>query len=319
MAIQWFPGHMHLTRKAIGERVKDIDVVIEVLDARLPGSSANPLLAELTGHKPTLKVLNKQDMADPERTPLWLDWYNAQPGVRALPLDASDTAPTRKLIEGCHQLSPNRGGMAKPMRVLICGVPNVGKSTLINTMSNKRQAKTGDEAGITKLEQRITLADDFYLWDTPGMLWPRITAPESGYNLAASGAVGRNAYDEELVALELLRRLQRQYAPLLEARYKLGLPEGAVTEMHDEDLLAAIGKKRGAMLGGGRVNVQKTAEIVLTDFRTAILGRITLELPTEFESWRAAGALEDAERHARKEARKVKTKKPQRGGPAPVE
>ena len=319
MAIQWFPGHMHLTRKAIGERVKDIDVVIEVLDARLPGSSANPLLAELTGHKPTLKVLNKQDMADPERTALWLDWYNAQPGVRALPLDASDAAPARKLIDGCHQLSPNRGGMAKPMRVLICGVPNVGKSTLINTLSNKRQAKTGDEAGITKLEQRITLADDFYLWDTPGMLWPRITAPESGYNLAASGAVGRNAYDEELVALELLRRLQRQYAPLLEARYKLGLPEGAVTEMHDEELLAAIGKKRGAMLGGGRVNVQKTAEIVLTDFRTAILGRITLELPTEFESWRAAGALEDAERHARKEARKVKTKKPQRGGPAPVE
>ena len=314
MAIQWFPGHMHLTRKAIGERVKDIDVVIEVLDARLPGSSANPLLSELTGHKPTLKVLNKQDMADPERTPLWLDWYNAQPGVRALPLDASDTAPTRKLIDGCHQLSPNRGGMAKPMRVLICGVPNVGKSTLINTMSNKRQAKTGDEAGITKLEQRITLADDFYLWDTPGMLWPRITAPESGYNLAASGAVGRNAYDEELVALELLRRLQRQYAPLLEARYKLGLPEGSVAELHDEELLEAIGRKRGAMLGGGRVNVQKTAEIVLTDFRTATLGRITLELPSEFEAWREAGLLDDAERNLRKEARKVKTKTPQRGG-----
>ena len=315
MAIQWFPGHMHLTRKAIAERVKDIDVVIEVLDARLPGSSANPLLSELTGHKPTLKVLNKQDMADPERTPLWLDWYNAQPGVRALQLDASDTAPTRKLIDGCHQLSPNRGGMAKPMRVLICGVPNVGKSTLINTLSNKRQAKTGDEAGITKLEQRITLADDFYLWDTPGMLWPRITAPESGYNLAASGAVGRNAYDEELVALELLRRLQRQYAPLLEARYKLGLPEGAVAEMHDEELLEAIGRKRGAMLGGGRVNIQKTAEIVLTDFRTATLGRITLETPTEFEAWREAGILDDAERTVRKEARKIKTKTPQRGGP----
>ena len=315
MAIQWFPGHMHLTRKAIGERVKDIDVVIEVLDARLPGSSANPLLAELTGHKPTLKVLNKQDMADPERTPLWLDWYNAQPGVRALPLDASDTAPTRKLIDGCHQLSPNRGGMAKPMRVLICGVPNVGKSTLINTMSNKRQAKTGDEAGITKLEQRITLADDFYLWDTPGMLWPRITAPESGYNLAASGAIGRNAYDEELVALELLRRLQRQYAPLLEARYKLALAPGAVADMHDEELLEAIGRKRGAMLGGGRVNLQKTAEIVLTDFRTTTLGRITLETPPEFEAWREAGLLEDAERALRKEARKVKTKKPQRGGP----
>ena len=303
MAIQWFPGHMHLTRKAITERIKDIDVVIEVLDARLPGSSANPLLAEITGHKPTLKVLNKQDVADPERTALWVDWYNAQSDTRALPLDASDPAPTRKLIDACHLLAPNRGGMAKPMRVLICGVPNVGKSTLINTLSNKRQAKTGDEAGITKLEQRITLADDFYLWDTPGMLWPRIVVPETGYNLAASGAVGRNAYDEELVALELLRRLQKHYAPLLEARYKLGLPAGAVAEMHDEELLEAIGRKRGAMLGGGKVNLQKAAEIVMTDFRSAILGRITLETPAEFEAWRAAGLTEDAKRQAKKDAR----------------
>ena len=160
MSIQWFPGHMHLTRQAIAERVKSIDVVIEVLDARLPGSSANPLLSELTGHKPTLKVLNKQDIADPERTALWLAWYNARPDTRAVALDAQDAAPARKLIDGCHQLAPNRGGMAKPMRVLICGVPNVGKSTLINTLSNKRQAKTGDEAGITKLEQRIILADE---------------------------------------------------------------------------------------------------------------------------------------------------------------
>ena len=170
-------------------------------------------------------------------------------------------------------------------------------------MTNQRHAKTGDEAGITKLEQRITLADDFYLWDTPGMLWPRIVVPESGYNLAASGAVGRNAYDEELVALELLRRLQKHYAPLLESRYKLGLPAGAVATMHDEELLAAIGKKRGAMLGGGKVNLQKTAEIVMTDFRTAILGRITLETPAEFEAWRAAGLAEDAKRQAKKDAR----------------
>ena len=309
MAIQWFPGHMHLTKKAITERIKDIDVVIEVLDARLPGSSANPLLAELTGHKPTLKVLNKQDVADPERTALWLDWYNAQSATRAVALDASEPAPARKLIDGCHQLAPNRGGMAKPMRVLICGVPNVGKSTLINTLTNKRQAKTGDEAGITKLEQRITLADDFYLWDTPGMLWPRISVEESGYNLAASGAVGRNAYDEELVALELLRRLQQTYAPLLEARYKLGLPAGAMADMQDDELLEAIGRKRGAMLGGGRVNLQKAAEIVMTDFRTATLGRITLETPTEFEAWRAIGVLREAEREARKQARENRKKK----------
>lgn len=309
MAIQWFPGHMHLTKKAISERIKDIDVVIEVLDARLPGSSANPLLAELTGHKPTLKVLNKQDVADPERTALWLAWYNARPDTRAVALDASEPAPARKLIDGCHQLAPNRGGMAKPMRVLICGVPNVGKSTLINTLSNKRQAKTGDEAGITKLEQRITLADDFYLWDTPGMLWPRISVVESGYNLAASGAVGRNAYDEELVALELLRRLQAHYAPLIEARYKLGLAQDALAGMRDDELLEAIGKKRGAVMSGGRVNLQKAAEIVMTDFRTAILGRITLETPAEFEAWQAAGELREAERAAKKQAREDRKKK----------
>lgn len=304
MAIQWFPGHMHLTRKAIAERIKDIDVVIEVLDARLPGSSANPLLAELTAHKPTLKVLNKQDVADPELTEQWAHWYNAQEDTRAVPLDASDSAPARRLVDACHLLAPNRGGMAKPMRVLICGVPNVGKSTLINTLSNKRQAKTGDEAGITKLEQRITLADDFYLWDTPGMLWPRIAAPESGYHLAASGAVGRNAYDEELVALELLGRIQARYATQLLERYKLGVEAEALSAMTDQEVLERIGRKRGAVMTGARVNIQKAAEIVLTDFRTAMIGRITLESPQEFETWRAAGLLNEAEREATKLARK---------------
>jgi ribosome biogenesis GTPase A len=197
MAIQWFPGHMHLTRKAIAERIKDIDAVIELLDARLPGSSANPLLAELTGGRPSLKVLNKQDVADPALTAAWLAHYNSRPGTRAIGLDASVAAPARALIDACHALAPNRGGLAKPMRVLICGVPNVGKSTLINTLTGRKAAKTGDEAGITKAEQRITLADDFYLYDTPGMLWPRITVAQSGYFLAASGAVGRNAYDDE--------------------------------------------------------------------------------------------------------------------------
>ena len=308
MAIQWFPGHMHSTRKAIGERIKDIDVVIELLDARLPGSSANPLLAELTGHRPTLKVLNKQDTADAARTPLWLDWYNARPDTRAIALDASETAPARRLIDACRQLAPQRGGMAKPMRVLICGIPNVGKSTLINTITGKTQAKTGDEAGITKLEQRIVLDDDFYLWDTPGMLWPRITIPESGYKLAASGAVGRNAYDEEEVALELLAYLQRHYAPLLDARYRLGLDADAIAALHDDELLTAIARKRGAVMSGGRVNLQKAAELVMTDFRGAVLGRITLETPPEFEAWSAAAEVQEAARAARKAERESRRK-----------
>ena len=290
---------MHLTRKAIAERIKDIDVVIEVLDARLPGSSANPLVAQLTGHKPTLKILNKQDMADPVRTDAWIAHYNAQPGTRALPLQASDAGATQALAPACHALAPGRGGLAKPMRVLTCGVPNVGKSTLINALTGKRHAKTGDEAGITKLEQRITLADDFYLYDTPGMLWPRIVVPQSGFNLAASGAIGRNAYDEEEVALELLEYLRRHYAPLLEARFKLA----GVAAMRDEDILEAVGRQRGALLGKGRVNTQKAAEIVITEFRGATLGRITLETPGEFVQWLAEGQAQDALRAAKKEAR----------------
>jgi len=298
MAIQWFPGHMHLTRKAIQERIKDIDVVIELLDARLPGSSANPMLAEMTAGKPALKVLNKQDLADPERTALWLAHYNAQPGVRALPLDASMTTPARALVAACHELAPRRGGMAKPMRVLICGIPNVGKSTLINTLKGKRAAKTGDEAGVTKLEQRITIADDFYLYDTPGVLWPRIIVAKSGYNLAASGAIGKNAFDEEEVALELLDYLRQHYAGALEARYKISGAAGQT----DEELLEAIGRKRGALQSGGKINLQKAAEIVIHDFRACALGRMTLETPQEFAQWLAAGQLLDAERQIKKDA-----------------
>jgi ribosome biogenesis GTPase A len=298
MAIQWFPGHMHLTRKAIGERIKDIDVVIEMLDARLPGSSANPMLAELIKTKPGLKVLSKQDLADPVRTALWLDHYNAMPGVRAISLDTSMTSPAKALIEACQQLAPLRGGMVKPMRVLICGIPNVGKSTLINTLKGKRAAKTGDEAGVTKLEQRITLADDFYLYDTPGVLWPRIIVAQSGYNLAASGAIGINAFDDEEVALELLNYLIPNYPEALTARYKIQEVAGHT----DEEMLDAIGRQRGAIQSGGRINTTKAADIVIHDFRTAALGRITLETPTEFAAWLALGEQADAERAVRKEA-----------------
>jgi ribosome biogenesis GTPase A len=298
MAIQWFPGHMHLTQKAISERIKNIDVVIELLDARLPGSSANPLLAELTAGKPALKVLNKQDLADAARTAEWLTHYNALPGTRALALDASVATPAKALVKACFELAPNRGGMVKPMRVLICGIPNVGKSTLINTLTGKRAAKTGDEAGITKLEQRISLADDFYLYDTPGVLWPRIIVAKSGYNLAASGAIGRNAFNEEEVALELLDYLKNHYAAQLKVRYKLS----EVAALTDEELLEAIGRQRGALQGGKRVNLQKAAEIVIYDFRAAAIGRVTLETPPEFAQWLLEGQKLDAKRQIKKDA-----------------
>jgi len=296
MAIQWFPGHMHLTRKAIGERIKEIDVVIEMLDARLPGSSSNPMLAELIHGKPALKILSKQDLADPVQTNAWLAHFNALPDVRAMGLDTSMHSPAMALIEGCQKLAPHRGGMVKPMRVLICGIPNVGKSTLINTLKGKRAAKTGDEAGVTKLEQRITLADDFYLYDTPGVLWPRIIVEKSGFNLAASGAIGVNAFDEEVVALELLNYLIPHYPQDLTDRYKI-----MDVEKHtDETLLEAIGRVRGAVQSGGRVDTTKTAHLVIHDFRAAALGRITLETPDQFAVWLSEGKKADAERTVRK-------------------
>ena len=305
MAIQWFPGHMHTTRKAITERVKaGIDVVIELLDARLPGASANPLLAELTLGRPALKILNKQDLADASVTPLWLAHYNARPETRAIGLDAGETAPAARLITACRALAPLRGGMVKPLRVLICGIPNVGKSTLINTLMGKKATKTGDEAGITKIEQRIVLASDVTLFDTPGMLWPKIIVPRSGYLLAASGAVGRNAYDEQEVALELLETLQPRYAERLALRYKLALPSTGLALLPAEALLEAIARQRGLVRSGGRLDLQKAAEVVLNDFRAAALGPITLETPQEHQAWLAAGLADEAARQALKAERK---------------
>ena len=306
---------MHLTRKAITERIGEIDVVIELLDARLPGSSANPMLAALTIGKPTLKILNKQDLADPAHTALWLAHYNAMPGTQALGLDASEQAPLAYITRGCHTLAPTRGSMSKPMRVLICGIPNVGKSTLINTLSGKRAAKTGDEAGVTRITQRITLADGFYLFDTPGVLWPKIAVAQSGYNLAASGAIGRNAYEDLDVALELLVYLKTHYAALLVARYQMApyqLNESAGSDLAglaalpEEELLATIGRKRAALQSGNRVNLQKAAEIVIHDFRTGALGRITLETPDQFSAWMAQAAQVAQEKESQKLASKHK-------------
>ena len=294
---------MNKAKKAIADRLKSVDMVIEMLDARLPASSENPLLAQLSKGKPKLKILNKQDLADPERTAVWLDYFNSREQTNAIALDSSEKSAAPKITAACRALVPNRKGIDKPLRVLICGIPNVGKSTLINGMVGKKSAKTGNEPGITKAEQRLFLADDFWLYDTPGMLWPKIIVEQSGYNLAASGAVGRNALDEEEVALELLDYLRRHYLPLLQARY--AADKDPSSHWDDTSWLEWIARKRGALLGGGRVNYQKAAENVLTDFREGAIGRITLETPRQWEEWLKAARKKEAELKAEREARKA--------------
>jgi ribosome biogenesis GTPase A len=308
MPINWFPGHMNSTARAIKDRVQaGLDVVIELLDARLPGSSSNPMLAALTTGRPSLKVLNKQDLADPAQTDAWLAFYNAQPHTRAIALDAGEKAPARALIKACRELAPLRGDMHKPLRVMICGIPNVGKSTLINTLVGKKSAKTGDEPGITKLEQKFVLENGFYLFDTPGMLWPRIAIEQSGYHLAASGAIGRNAFDEEEVALELIAVLKRRYPEQLQARY--GLTDlGA-----DDAVLQAIGVKRGAKIRGGAVQMHKAAEALLVDYRQGLLGRITLETPEEMAAWRREVAEAQDRKAAEQEAARAADKERRSG------
>ena len=307
MSIQWFPGHMHKTKKALIERLKSTDMVIEMRDARLPASSQNPLLAQLSRGKPKLYLLNKQDLADPELTRVWLAELQNRPNTSALALDASERQAAQKITAACRALVPHRQGIDRPLRVLICGIPNVGKSTLINGMIGKKSAKTGNEPGITKTEQRLLLADDFWLYDTPGMLWPKIIVPQSGYNLAASGAVGRNALDEETVALELLNYLRQHYLPQLQARYQADPEESQ--SWQDTDWLEWIGRRRGALLGGGRINYQKAAENTLTDFRDGQIGRITLETPEQWQIWLAAAREEEARLQAKRAERQAERRK----------
>ena len=307
MSIQWFPGHMHKTKKALIERLKSTDMVIEMLDARLPASSQNPLLAQLSRGKPKLYLLNKQDLADPELTRVWLAELQNRPNTSALALDASERQAAQKITAACRALVPHRQGIDRPLRVLICGIPNVGKSTLINGMIGKKSAKTGNEPGITKTEQRLLLADDFWLYDTPGMLWPKIIVPQSGYNLAASGAVGRNALDEETVALELLNYLRQHYLPQLQARYQADPEESQ--SWQDTDWLEWIGRRCGALLGGGRINYQKAAENTLTDFRDGQIGRITLETPEQWQIWLAAAREEEARLQAKRAERQAERRK----------
>jgi ribosome biogenesis GTPase A len=276
MSIQWFPGHMNAARKKAAEAMEKTDLVIEVLDARIPEASRNPMIEQLRRQRqrPCLKILNKADLADPAATKAWLDYYNRQKDVHAVALSCKKPADVAKIPGLCLNIAPHRGTALKPLRMMIMGIPNVGKSTLMNALLKKRVAAVGDEPAVTKQQQRLYLGNNMVLTDTPGLMWPKIEHPSDGLMLAASHAIGTNAIIEEEVATFLAEQLLARYPQLLLARYSFpveGIDGVAVVE--------GIAKRRAYRLKGGDLDFEKAAHTLLQDYRSGALGRISLETP----------------------------------------
>lgn len=267
---------MNAARKKAAETMEVTDLVVEVVDARLPEASSNPMIQELRlfRQRPCLKVLNKADLADPAVTKAWLDFYNAQPNVKAVAISCKKPGDAAKVPSLCQTLAPHRSSNIKPLRLMMMGIPNVGKSTLINALLGRKVAKVGDEPAVTKNQQRFDLSSKISLTDTPGMLWPKIQFPEDGYMLAASHAVGRNAVNDEEVATFLAGLLLQRYASLLSQRYGFDM-----ANMDGTDVIEAIAKRRGYVERGGSPDIDKAAQVLLVDYRTGVLGRISLETP----------------------------------------
>jgi ribosome biogenesis GTPase A len=276
MTIEWYPGHMEKARLQISELIRNVDVVIEVLDARLPASSSNKLLEELRRNKPCIKVMNKNDLADPAVTKAWVRDFEKQKGIRALPLSAKQYREVNKLTRLCLSLAPNRGKPGRLLRVMVVGIPNVGKSTLINTLAGKCMAKVGDKPAITTCAQKIDLHNGIVLSDTPGLLWPDMSDQVAAYRLASSGAIGAGALEYTEVGLFAAGFMMQRYRELLMSRYRLNeLPDNST------DLLEQIGRRLGCLIAGGAVDLHRAAEAFLRELRAGKIGRISFEEPLQ--------------------------------------
>ena len=290
MPIQWFPGHMTQARKQAAEAMASTDVVIEVLDARLPEASSNPMIHALRRHRsrPCLKLLNKSDLADPVITQAWLDHFAAQPGISAVALSCRKPAEVARVTKLAQALAPHRDDNLKPLRMMVMGIPNVGKSTLINALLRRRAAKVGDEPAITRTSHRYDLSPRMFLIDTPGLMWPKIEHDSDGYMLAASHAIGRNAVIDEEVATYLADLLLARYPALLVARYKCD-----VAGMDGVALIEAIARGRGYRGKGGVADLEKASLTLLQDYRDGVLGRISLETPESRRAMLQSASIAD--------------------------
>ena len=284
-SIQWFPGHMAKTRRMIEANVRLVDLVVEITDARIPQSSRNPELPKWIGQKKRLIVLNKCDAADPKITARWIAWYQSQ-GIPAIAVDAKSGKGMEKFLPTVREVLSEeiarrdlRGMAGRPLRMMVVGIPNVGKSSFINRSANQRRAKVEDRPGVTVGKQWVTVARDVELLDTPGVLWPKFEDPAVGERLAFTGAVKDQVVDVELLAIRLLAWLHEEYPQLLQERYKLTPADTEGKE--DYELLELVGRKRGMLISGGEIDTLRAATAVLDEYRGGKLGKLSLEAPPD--------------------------------------
>lgn len=299
MAIHWYPGHMHKAQKQIKDVLPQVDLLIEVLDARIPYSSENPAIASLRGDKPCIKVLSKSDLADPEITARWQAFLEREKGVKTLAISTEQPGKMKLLIDLCRKMLPEKDAGLKSIRTMIVGIPNVGKSTLINTLAGRTIAKTGNEPAVTKSQQSINLGSGIILMDTPGILWPKVENPNSSYRLAATGAIKDTAMEYDDVGFFATEFLLKHYPDNLTTRFQIDqLP---ATEL---EFLEQAAARRGALGAGGRANLHKICEILINELRSGQLGPITLETPEMIEHEEVLMAEALAEKEALNKARK---------------
>nr|WP_269448541.1 ribosome biogenesis GTPase YlqF [Metabacillus kandeliae] len=280
VTIQWFPGHMAKARRQVTEKLKLIDIVLELVDARVPLSSRNPMIDEIVNNKPRLVLLNKADMADKTVTKEWMKYFKNK-GITALPIDSQSGTGIKDILPACKLILKEKfdkmaakGIRPRAVRALIIGIPNVGKSTLINRLAKKNIAQTGDRPGVTKAQQWVKVGKEMELLDTPGILWPKFEDEMVGYKLAATGAIKDTILNLQDITVFALRFLKEHYPERLKDRYGLEeIPEDIVL-LFDE-----IGKRRGCMMSGGYIDYDKTAELILREMRTVKLGPLTFEAP----------------------------------------
>lgn len=279
--VQWFPGHMARTRRQIKESLPLVDAVTELLDARIPESSQNPELSELIGNKPRIVLLNKCDLADEKTTRQWIDRFESM-GAGALAVDCRSGKGlnayhplVRKILSERIRINTEKGMAGRPLRVMVVGIPNTGKSSFINRMAGKNRAKVADKPGVTRQNQWFSIGNGIELLDTPGVLWPKFDDPKVGDRLAFIGSVKGEILDSELMAVRLLEVLQADYADRLQERYGV-LPN---PDEQPWELLERIGKKRGMLVRGGEIDTERASNMLLDEYRSGRLGRISLERP----------------------------------------